>query len=155
MTEPSKPRDPFPRERFTALLRRLPNYARLAWSLARDERLPRSRQAALIAGAAYLVSPIDLVPGIIPVAGQLDDAMAVLLALRLALAGLPPAEREAALARAGLEPGSIDDDLRTIGATYAWLGRQGVRVTWRAARTLTFAGVRLGRRLAGRVRRES
>lgn len=153
MTADPPPRDPFPRERFGALVRRLPSYARLAWQLARDDRLPRSRQAALIAGAAYLVSPIDLVPGIIPVAGQLDDAVAVLFAIRVALAGLPPADREAALARAGLDSRALDDDLRTIGATYAWMGRQGARFAWRTARTLARASSRLGHRLAARARR--
>ena len=74
--------DPFPTARFTDLIRRLPRYAKLAWALGRDDRLSRSRRAALIAGAAYLASPIDLVPGIIPVAGQLDDAAAILFALR-------------------------------------------------------------------------
>jgi uncharacterized membrane protein YkvA (DUF1232 family) len=157
MTGTAAPGDPFPSERFAALLGRLPKYARLAWRLARDDRLPRSRQAALIAGAAYLVSPIDLVPGIIPVAGQLDDAVAVLVAIRLALAGLPAADREATLARAGLDHGAIDEDLRTIGATYTWLGRQGARITWRATRVAVRAGsrvgARLGRSLAARVRR--
>ena len=153
MTAEPRPRDPFPRERFTALLGRLPKYARLAWRLARDERLSRSRQAALVAGAAYLVSPIDLVPGIIPVAGQLDDALVALLAIRLALAGLPAAERGAALAAAGLDASALDADMSTIGATYAWLGRQGARITWRTARTLARAGSRIGRGLAGRVRR--
>jgi uncharacterized membrane protein YkvA (DUF1232 family) len=153
VTDEVRPRDPFPTERFTALVRRLPRYARLAWHLARDERLPRSRQLALIGGAAYLVSPIDLVPGFVPVAGQLDDALAVLLAIRLALAGLPPADREVALAHAGLEPNQLDNDVRTIGATYAWLGRQGARLTWRTARTLARATTRLGHRLAARARR--
>jgi uncharacterized membrane protein YkvA (DUF1232 family) len=155
VTAAEAPGDPFPRDRFAALLRRLPNYARLAWQLARDDRLPRSRQAALIAGAAYLVSPIDLVPGFIPVAGQLDDAFAVLLAIRLALAGLPAADREAALAGAGLDPKAIDDDMRTIGTTYAWLGRQGARFAWRTGRTVARVGTRLGRSLASRLRREA
>jgi uncharacterized membrane protein YkvA (DUF1232 family) len=146
-------RDPFPAERFGALVGRLPRYARLAWHLARDDRLPRSRQVALIAGAAYLVSPIDLVPGFIPVAGQLDDALAVLLAIRLALSGLPPADRETALAHAGLEGSELDADVRTIGVTYAWLGRQGARLTWRTARTLARATSRVGHRLAARARR--
>jgi uncharacterized membrane protein YkvA (DUF1232 family) len=151
--------DPFPSKRFGLLLRRLPRYARLAWRLSRDERLPRSRRAALVVGAAYLVSPIDLVPGIIPVAGQLDDAVAVLLAIRLALGGLPATDREAALMDAGLDQRAIDDDLRTIGATYAWIGRQGARLTWRATRTAIRAGsrlgARLGRTLAARMRREA
>ncbi len=108
----------------------------------------------MLAGTAYLVSPIDLVPGFIPVVGQLDDALVVLLAIRHALTGLPPADREAALTRAGLDARALDDDLRTIAATYAWLGRKGARLTWRTARTLARAGSRLGHRLAARARRE-
>lgn len=152
MTAPRPAGDPFPAQRFTALIRRFPNYARLAWHLARDERLSRTRQAALIAAAAYLVSPIDLVPGFIPVAGQLDDAVVVLLAIRHALTGLPPADREAALAEAGLGAQALDDDLRTIGATYAWMGRQGARLTIRAVKAVGAVGGRVGRALASRIR---
>jgi uncharacterized membrane protein YkvA (DUF1232 family) len=155
VSAPTSTGDPFPRDRFTALLRRLPGYARLAWHLARDDRLSRSRQVALLAGAAYLVSPVDLVPGFIPVAGQLDDALVVLLAIRLALAGLPVEDREAALAEAGLDSSAIDDDMRTIGATYGWIGRQGARITWRTARTVGRASSRLSRSLAARVRRDA
>ncbi len=144
--------DPFPTARFTGLLGRLPRYARLAWALGRDDRVSRSRRAALIAGAAYLASPIDLVPGIIPVAGQLDDAAAILFALRTALNGLPPADRERALADAGLEAGSLEGDLRTVGATYAWLGRQGARLAWRGTRALGRASMRIGSVLADRIR---
>ena len=144
--------DPFPTARFTDLLRRLPRYARLAWALGRDGRLSRSRRAALIAGAAYLASPIDLVPGIIPVAGQLDDAAAILLALRTALNGLPVAARETALTDAGLEVGVLEADLRTVGAIYAWLGRQGARLAWKGARALARASARIGANLAARAR---
>ena len=144
--------DPFPTARFTDLLRRLPRYARLAWALGRDDRLSRSRRAALIAGAAYLASPIDLVPGIVPVAGQLDDAAAILLALRTALNGLPVEAREAALTDAGLEIGVLEDDLRSVGAIYAWLGRQGARLAWKGARALARASARIGANLASRAR---
>jgi uncharacterized membrane protein YkvA (DUF1232 family) len=143
--------DPFPSARFGELIRRLPRYAKLAWALGRDERLSGSRRAALIAGAAYLVSPIDLVPGIIPVAGQLDDAAAVLFVLRLALAGLPPEAREQALADAGLEAGVLERDLRTVGATYAWLGRQGARLAWRGAKALGRVTRDLGSRVRSRI----
>lgn len=155
MTAQPTSRDPFPGDRFAALVGRLPKYARLSWQLAKDDRLSRTRQAALIAGAIYLVSPIDLVPGFIPVAGQLDDAVAVLLAIRLALDGLPAADRAAAMAAAGLEPDAIDRDLRTIGVTYAWLGRQAGRFAWRTGRTITRAGAHLGRGLRRRLRREA
>ncbi len=143
--------DPFPTARFTDLLRRLPRYARLAWALGRDDRLSRSRRAALIAGAAYLASPIDLVPGIIPVAGQLDDAAAILFALRTALNGLPAAERGQTLTDAGLEAGVLERDLRAVGATYAWLGRQGARLAWRGTRAVARASAVIGSRLLGRL----
>ena len=143
--------DAFPKDRFAALIGRLPRYARLAWRLARHERLSNPRRAALLGGAAYLASPIDLVPGFIPVAGQLDDAAAILLALRLALDGLPAEEREEALAGVGLADADLDADLATIGATYAWMGRRGAALAWRGAQATgraTATGARLiGRRL--------
>jgi uncharacterized membrane protein YkvA (DUF1232 family) len=135
--------DPFPKDRFTALLGRLPRYGRLAWRLGRSDRVSGPRRAALLFGAAYLASPIDLVPGIIPVAGQLDDAAAVLFSLQIALAGLPLDERRAVLAEAGLADGDPGADLRTIGATYAWLGRRAAAMTAR--------GIRVAARLTRRA----
>ncbi|MGH2488605.1 MAG: YkvA family protein, partial [Candidatus Limnocylindria bacterium] len=120
--------DPFPRELFGALVRRLPKYARLAWGLSRHPKVRGKRRAALIAAAAYVLSPIDLVPGFIPVAGQLDDAAAVLIGLSLAMRSLTPAERQAALASAGLSDADIEQDLRSIRACYAWMARAGLRV---------------------------
>ena len=49
------------------------------------ERIPRRRKLALVALLGYLASPIDLVPDFIPVAGQLDDVLAVVLVLRFVL----------------------------------------------------------------------
>jgi hypothetical protein len=68
----------------------------------------------LIVGGAYLVSPLDLVPGIIPVAGQLDDLYVVLAAVRQALRMTPDAVGAEYLERYGLDIGTIDSDLATI-----------------------------------------
>ena len=144
--------DPFPREPFVALVKRLPAYGRLAWTVAREPTLSRGRRAALYAGGAYLVSPIDLVPGIIPVAGQLDDAAAVLLALRAALAGLPPEVRDRHYAAAGLSATVLDDDLRTIGRTAAWIARRAGRLAWRGAKATGRASVRATGRLLRAIR---
>jgi uncharacterized membrane protein YkvA (DUF1232 family) len=145
--------DPFPNDRFTALLRRLPRYGRLAWRLGRSERVSAPRRAALLAAAAYLASPIDLVPGIIPVAGQLDDAAAVLLALQVALAGMPTDERAAVLADIGLGEDDLSADLRTIGATYAWLGRRGAALVARATRAAGRFSVRAFAAARDQIRR--
>ena len=145
--------DPFPRDRFSAMLHRLPSYVRLSWRLGKDPMLSKARRAAVVAAAGYVVSPVDLVPGIVPVLGQLDDIAFALLALRLALDGLHPDRRRAHLAAVGLEDAHLTDDLRTIAATTTWIARSGLRLTGRLLReggelTITGAGIasRAGRR---------
>ena len=119
--------DPFPRERVGATLRRMPAYLKLSWRLARDPLLSRARRAAVIAAAGYLASPIDLVPGVIPVVGQLDDIAFAIAALKLALSGLDPVRRREHLQSVGLGDDDLAEDLRTAVVASAWLVRAGVR----------------------------
>ena len=126
--------DPFPRERVAAMLRRLPAYLRLAWRLAREPLLSRARRAAVVGAAGYLASPVDLVPGVIPVIGQLDDLAVALAAIRFAMSGLSPERRRLHLEAVGLADEELTADLRTVGATTAWLLRAGARTAFRAAR---------------------
>ena len=148
-------------ERLGALIRRLPRYARLAWRLGRDPALSRGRSAAVIGAAAYLASPIDLVPGIIPVAGQLDDAAVGLLALRFALRGLPTADQAAHLEAANLTLDDIEGDLATVRISAGWIVRRGGRLSARAAVAAARASVtgargliRLGRAAVSQARGE-
>ena len=144
--------DPFPTERLLALVRRLRCYARLAWRLGRDPGLSRGRRAAVMGAAAYLASPIDLVPGIIPVAGQLDDAAVGLLALRFALRGLPQADQAAHLAAVNVSQADIEADLTTVRHSAAWIVRRGGRLTARAGRAALRGGFRGARGLVRGVR---
>ncbi|HXG42317.1 MAG TPA: DUF1232 domain-containing protein [Dehalococcoidia bacterium] len=54
---------------------------RLVWLLVRDRRTGLLPKLALLGLAAYLASPIDLLPDFVPLAGQLDDALVALLVL--------------------------------------------------------------------------
>jgi uncharacterized membrane protein YkvA (DUF1232 family) len=126
--------DPFPRERVAETLHRLPAYLRLAWRLARDPLISKARRATVVAAAGYLVSPVDLVPGFIPVVGQLDDIAFAIAALKVALSGLDPVRRQEHLASVGLADDDLARDLRTLGATSAWMVRAGARTTGRVAR---------------------
>ena len=146
----------FPRAEFGALVRRLPAYGRLAFALARDSRLSRLRRAAVLAAAGYVVSPIDLVPGLIPVVGQLDDLAVALAAIRFALDGLKPEVRAERLAAAGLSPADVDQDLQTTRSIVVWLGRTGLRTGRRLAGAAVNAGDRAARGAlaAGRDLRE-
>jgi uncharacterized membrane protein YkvA (DUF1232 family) len=127
-------RDPFPRERVAAMLRRMPAYLRLSWHLAKDPLLSKARRTAVVAAAGYIASPIDLVPGVVPLLGQLDDLAVALAALKLALDGLSPGRRRQHLEAVGLSDADLAEDLRTLGATTAWLARSGLRVTGRVMR---------------------
>jgi uncharacterized membrane protein YkvA (DUF1232 family) len=50
--------------------------------LLSDPRVPRRAKLALGLVVPYLAMPFDLIPDFIPVVGQLDDALAVALAIR-------------------------------------------------------------------------
>jgi uncharacterized membrane protein YkvA (DUF1232 family) len=63
----------------------LPNLARLFKGLIGDDRVPRSSKVLLVFGAAWIASPIDLIPEFIPVLGPLDDAVVAALILRRVL----------------------------------------------------------------------
>jgi len=78
-----------------ALATFIPDCLILFRGLVRDPRVPTSRKLLLVALIAYLAMPFDLVPDFIPVAGQLDDAIIVVLVLRaLVRTGGPELVRE-------------------------------------------------------------
>ena len=60
----------------------VPDCAVLLTRLLRDPRVPRGSKVLLAALIPYLALPFDLVPDLIPVAGQLDDAILVAFVLR-------------------------------------------------------------------------
>ena len=137
-------------ERFKTSMKRLPRYGRLATNMLRDERVSPEARVALVAGAAYVISPIDLIPGFIPVLGQLDDLLVALLGLQFALRQSPPDVRAEHLERAGLRDEDFAEDLRTVRDTTIYLLKSGGRRARHAAERLvrkTGDGVR---RLTGR-----
>lgn len=71
------------------LLRSVIRRWRLVWALLRDRRVPLALRALPILALLYVASPIDLLPDRFLGLGQLDDLLALFLALR-ALVGLAP-----------------------------------------------------------------
>jgi uncharacterized membrane protein YkvA (DUF1232 family) len=65
-----------------AFARFVPDCVVLVRRLLGDPRVPMESKVVLALLVVYLASPIDLVPDVIPVAGQLDDALLLALALR-------------------------------------------------------------------------
>jgi uncharacterized membrane protein YkvA (DUF1232 family) len=60
----------------------IPNLLRLFKALVQDPRVPRRSKTLLLFGAAWIASPIDLIPEFIPLLGPLDDAVVAALILR-------------------------------------------------------------------------
>jgi uncharacterized membrane protein YkvA (DUF1232 family) len=59
----------------------LPNMLKLIGRLLKDPRVPRRSKIALGMASAYVVSPIDLIPEVIPIVGWLDDLLIIAYAL--------------------------------------------------------------------------
>jgi uncharacterized membrane protein YkvA (DUF1232 family) len=79
------------RERARALRRE----AALYYLAARDPRTPWLARAIVLVTVAYALSPLDLIPDVIPVIGYLDDLLIVPAGLLLARRLIPPEVLEA------------------------------------------------------------
>jgi uncharacterized membrane protein YkvA (DUF1232 family) len=66
-----------------------PRLLRLIFRLMRDRRVPPRPKAILVLLAAYLASPVDLIPDFIPGIGQLDDLVLAAFALDQMLNHVP------------------------------------------------------------------
>lgn len=67
----------------------LVNRGRLLVRLMKDPRVPTALKAIPILPLAYVIFPIDLIPDVIPVLGQLDDIGAVLLGIETFISLVP------------------------------------------------------------------
>ena len=73
------------------LLRTLLDQARLALRLIREPAVPTMIKAIPVVGGTYLIWPIDILPDLFPVLGQLDDIGVVMASLALFLRLCPDA----------------------------------------------------------------
>jgi uncharacterized membrane protein YkvA (DUF1232 family) len=67
----------------------LPEILRLLWRVVRDKRVPLLVRGGLIAIAAYLTLPFDVVPDWLPVLGQVDDVVMLTVGVRSLLRQVP------------------------------------------------------------------
>lgn len=82
MTEKPK-RENVPPQRNLNFFRQFIEQLRLAWALFTDSRVPLMTKLIPLIAIAYVISPIDLVPDVFPVLGQLDDLGVLMTALTM------------------------------------------------------------------------
>src|SRR5579862_4809294 len=124
---------------------RVPAYLKLGWGLARSSEIAYRDKLGLIGGVLYSLSPIDLVPGIIPVLGQLDDLAILLRGIRSTLRRAPQAVAERCLQECGLTEAQLDRDLQSLGKVAREFSKAAARGAWRGSRAV---GAALGSGLA-------
>ncbi len=100
--------------RTAKLMLSLPTYVRLVWGLARDARTPLGLKVLLGGALTYVVTPIDLIPDVVPILGHADDLTVLLLVLDLFISNAPAEVREEHLARARKGESTLDEDLAEL-----------------------------------------
>ena len=66
-----------------SFLRELIQQVKLAYNLMLDPRVSSLTKLIPVAAVAYLLLPTDVIPDLIPILGQADDVMVLMLGLRL------------------------------------------------------------------------
>src|SRR5215813_3625916 len=85
----------------------IPNFLKLLYRLFKDPRAPLAEKALLAGTIIYVVSPLDLIPDMIPFIGQVDDLYLAALVGRIERAAryvLPGRIRRILLGRVEIAP---------------------------------------------------
>jgi len=142
------------REPLTQLAQRLPSYLRLAWNLVRDPALSHAQKIGVYAGGLYNLSPIDAVPGIIPILGQLDDYAALLLGIRKTLRACDAETRRRHLDACHLTEADLDGDIAAIRRVAGLITGKVARAAWAPIRDSGRAWYQMGRGLVQKLKEE-
>jgi uncharacterized membrane protein YkvA (DUF1232 family) len=86
-------------KRLTLLWSLIRGDARELWFALRHPAAPSWLKLGSVLIALYVLSPIDLIPDVVPVLGAVDDLLLVPLAIRWLLKRLPPDIAQAAARR--------------------------------------------------------
>ena len=99
---------------FLPIAGRAPVYGRLLLELLADGRVPWSSKAVLGLAAAYVVSPIDLVPDFIPFISSVDDVAVVIIALDLLLETVPRDLMVEKMYGLGIDGRELERDMESV-----------------------------------------
>ena len=78
---PARPQTGMKRSVMSAI-RQIPSYLRLLLGLLMDGRVSKVDRLLVVAAAAYMVSPLDFIPDLIPFLGEVDDVYLLVVALQ-------------------------------------------------------------------------
>lgn len=123
-----------------SVIGKLPQYSKLLVRLYKSGGIRRRHKVLLSMGIAYSLSPIELIPGIIPVAGQLDNLLVMLRCLEKVIEGTDVKITGKYLEESGISIEEIKEDIRITRGTLKAIGRGAAKIV---SNTAKFAGYSL------------
>jgi len=96
------------------IIKRMPSYLRLGWNLAHEPAIEHQHKTLLYATVLYQVTPANLLLSAIPVLGQLDTVVLLLLGLRQVLAHCPREVAARHYTQLNLLPTQLEMDLKSV-----------------------------------------
>ena len=81
----------------------------MVWAMLRNPAAPALSKLVVLLAAVYIVSPVDLIPDVIPILGWLDDGVISMLLFKLAFKLLPKEMYESLKAQFEKKGGKVDD----------------------------------------------
>ena len=133
------------------VIQRFPKYAKLTWLLLKDPSLTPKQRAALMGAVGYSISPVDVVPGFIPVIGQLDDLAIVLYTLRWIMGKIAQDRSADYFTKSGLTMEVLDEDLAMVQRSGAKVLRRMVKIMGWTALSVWAVGKRVVKEVSRRL----
>lgn len=122
-----------------SVIGRLPAYSKLLIKLYRSREISKRHKLTLSMGIAYSISPFDFIPGIIPVAGQLDNLIIMLRCLDKVLKATDAGIRDKFLSAEGITMEQIGEDIELSRDTLKAIGRGTVKVISNTAKFIGYS----------------
>jgi uncharacterized membrane protein YkvA (DUF1232 family) len=81
----------------------------MVWAMLRNPAAPALSKLVVLLAAVYIISPVDLIPDVIPILGWLDDGVISMLLFKLAFKLLPKEMYESLKAQFEKKGGKVDE----------------------------------------------
>lgn len=124
-----------------SVIGRLPAYSKLLFKLYKSREISKRHKLTLSMGIAYSLSPFDFIPGIIPVAGQLDNLLIMLRCLDKVLKAVNEETRDKFLSDEGITLEQIGEDIRLSNDTLKAIGKGTVKVISNTAKFVGYSAL--------------
>ncbi len=89
----------------------------MLWAMLRNPAAPGLAKLVALLAAVYIISPVDLVPDVIPILGWIDDGVISILLFKLAFKLLPKEMYESLKAQFEKKDGKVDAAVFTKSET--------------------------------------